>query len=233
MGSPKARPPCATRSRPGRWAAGPPCAPATACARFVSRLAYGVTRGPYPIAHLPPPSRQPTPGPTPVASRRLAAGQSAPRRFSLPGDGHFVWPLAGPPRSAGRLTTVVYALWPDTVEGRKTSTHRLGDGVVGRAPAFWPRIRLQYKAAMEQCAGGPLARRPHCPPHTAFLIREGDTTCGHGGAPSPQTTIRGEKENRPRSTCQSKIAKLLVRPLVEAAAAKYAQGKGITPRTCP
>ena len=32
----------------------------------------------------------------------------------------------------------------------------------------------------------------------------------HGGAPSPQTTIRGEKENRSSSTCQSKITKLLV-----------------------
>jgi hypothetical protein len=153
MGSPKARPPCATRSRPGRWAAGPPCAPATACARFVSRLAYGVTRGPYPIAHLPPPSRQPTPGPTPVASRRLAAGQSAPRRFSLPGDGHFVWPLAGGRRGVraasqrssthcGRPRWRVARL-PPTASAMASSAERLPSGLASacntRRP--WSNVR--------------------------------------------------------------------------------------------
>src|SRR4029453_9200050 len=80
---------------------------------------------------------------------------------------------------------------------------------VGLPHAFWTHVRLQQNAAMEQFASGPFARRHHFPQHTAFLIREGDTKFGHGGAPSPQTTIRGEKENRPSSTCQSKIAKLL------------------------
>src|SRR5436190_5324940 len=62
---------------------------------------------------------------------------------------------------------------------------------------------------MEQCARRPLTRRHHFPQHTAFLLREGNAKFGHGKSPSPQTTLRSEKENRPGSTCQSKIAKLL------------------------
>jgi hypothetical protein len=100
--------------------------------------------------------RQQTHGPTPVASRRLAAGQSDQRLFSLPWDGHFVWPLSGPPRIEGRLKTVFHELLPYTVDGRKTYTQRLGDGFVGIPHAFWTRLRLQQNAAMEQCASDPL-----------------------------------------------------------------------------
>src|SRR5437762_5545107 len=62
---------------------------------------------------------------------------------------------------------------------------------------------------MEQFARRPLTRRHYFPQHTAFLLREGTAKFGHGKSPSPQTTLRSEKENRPGSTCQSKIAKLL------------------------
>src|SRR5437773_5202916 len=62
---------------------------------------------------------------------------------------------------------------------------------------------------MEQFARRPLTRRHYLPQHTAFLLREGNAKFGHGKSPSPQTTLRSEKENRPGSTCQSKIAKLL------------------------
>src|SRR5437762_10925347 len=62
---------------------------------------------------------------------------------------------------------------------------------------------------MEQFARRPLTRRHYFPQHTAFLLREGNAKFGHGKSPSPQTTLRSEKENRPGSTCQSKIAKLL------------------------
>src|SRR5216117_3108659 len=75
--------------------------------------------------------------------------------------------------------------------------------------AFRTRIRLQQNATMEQFARRPLTRRHHFPQHTAFLLREGNAKFGHGKSPSPQTTLRSEKENRPGSTCQSKIAKLL------------------------
>src|SRR2546430_17177451 len=70
---------------------------------------------------------------------------------------------------------------------------------------------------MEQFARRPLTRRHHFPQHTAFLLREGNAKFGHGKSPSPQTTLRSEKENRPGSTCQSKIAKLLVSPSVAVA----------------
>src|SRR5207245_83914 len=50
-----------------------------------------------------------------------------------------------------------------------------------------------------------------------FLLREGNAKFGHGKSPSPQTTRRSEKENRPGSTCQSKIAKLLVPYLINGA----------------
>src|SRR5437762_13589665 len=62
---------------------------------------------------------------------------------------------------------------------------------------------------MEQFARRPLTRRHYFPQHTAFLLREGNAKFGHGKSPSPQTTLRSEKENRPGSPCQSKIAKLL------------------------
>src|SRR5438034_2326676 len=62
---------------------------------------------------------------------------------------------------------------------------------------------------MEQFARRPLTRRHYFPQHTAFLLREGNAKFGPGKSPSPQTTLRSEKENRPGSPCQSKIAKLL------------------------
>src|SRR5207249_9003975 len=65
---------------------------------------------------------------------------------------------------------------------------------------------------MEQFARRPFTRRHHFPQHTAFLLREGNAKFGHGKSPSPQTTLRSEKKNRPGATCQSKIAKLLAFP---------------------
>jgi len=62
---------------------------------------------------------------------RLAAGPGEQPLFHLSCDGHFVWPLAGPPRLAGRLKTFFHALLPYTVDGGKTHTQRLGDGFVG------------------------------------------------------------------------------------------------------
>jgi hypothetical protein len=92
----------------------------------------------------------------------------------------------------GRLKTFFYELLPDTMDGRKTHTQRLGDGVVGIPQTFWTRIRLEQNAAMEQGARSPFARRHHVPQHTAFLIREGNPKFGHGGAPSltPQSVVR-------------------------------------------
>src|SRR5262249_5663139 len=96
--------------------------------------------------------------------------------------------LAGPMRMEGRFKTLFHELLPYPVDGGKTHPQRLGYGVVGIPHAFRTGICLQQNAAMEQFASGSFARRYHFPQHTAFLIREGDTKFGHGGAPSPETT---------------------------------------------
>src|SRR2546428_7002915 len=134
--------------------------------------------------------------------------------FHLPGDGHFVRPPHGPTWVEGCLKILFHEMLPSTVDGGETHAQRLGNGFVGIPHAFRSRIRLQQNAAMEQFSSGPLTRRNHCPQKTSFLIREGDTKFGHGGSPSPQTTIRCEKENRLGSTCQSKIVKLLAAQLL-------------------
>jgi len=123
-----------------------------------------------------------------VSSRWLAASQGDQPLFDLFCDDHFVWPLAGPMRMEGRFKTFFHKLLPYPVDGRKTHPQRCGYGVVGIPHAFQTGICLQQNAAMEQFASGSFARRYHFPQHTAFLIREGDTKFGHGGAPSPETT---------------------------------------------
>src|SRR6266705_1634738 len=153
--------------------------------------------------------RQQTHGPTPVSPRWLATSQGDQMLFHLPFDGHFVRPPQGPLWAEGRLKTLFHELLSYAVDGGETDAQRLGNGFVGIPHAFRTCIRLQQNAAMEQFARGSLARRNHFPYDTSFLICEGDKKFGHGGSPSPQTTMHCEKEKRSGSTCQSKIAKLL------------------------